>query len=61
MKNENSVFLLKISGAEVPGSNPASPAMILMRCRIIVNKVANLRVERESLPLKQKKDEEKKI
>ena len=24
------------SGAEVPGSNPASPAMILMRCRIIV-------------------------
>ena len=24
------------SGAEVPGSNPASPTMILMRCRIIV-------------------------
>ena len=26
------------SGAEVPGSNPASPAMILMRFRIIVTK-----------------------
>ena len=24
------------SGAEFPGSNPASPTMILMRCRIIV-------------------------
>ena len=24
------------SGAEVLGSNPASPTMILMRCRIIV-------------------------
>ena len=23
------------SGGEVPGSNPASPSMILMRCRII--------------------------
>ena len=24
------------SGAQVPGSNPAFPTMILMRCRIIV-------------------------
>ena len=38
------------SGAEVPGSNPAFPTMILMRCRIIVysNKVDNLRVDRDT-------------
>ena len=28
--------LQQTSGAEVPGSNPASPTMILMHCRIIV-------------------------
>ena len=36
------------SGAEVPGSNPASeasPTMILMRCRIIVLLCKKLRVE----------------
>ena len=38
------------SEAEVLGSNPASPTMILMRCRIIVNNVENLRVERETYP-----------
>ena len=38
------------SGAEVPGSNTASPTMILMRCRIIVYSVENLRVERETNP-----------
>ena len=38
------------SGAEVPGLNPASPIMILMRCSIIVNNVENLRVERETYP-----------
>ena len=38
------------SEAEVPGSNPASPTMILMRCRIIVNNVENLMVERETYP-----------
>ena len=36
--------------AEVPGSNPASPTKILMRCRIIVYTVENLRVERETYP-----------
>ena len=35
---------LHTSGAEFPGSNPASPARILVRCRIIVNTVQNLRV-----------------
>ena len=35
---------------KVPGSNPASPTMILMRCRIIVNNVGNLRVESETSP-----------
>ena len=36
------------SGVEVPGSNPASPTMILMRCRITAKNVENLRVERET-------------
>ena len=33
------------SGAEVPGSNPAYPTMILGRCKIIVLYCSNLRVE----------------
>ena len=38
-------------GAEVSGSNPASPTMILMRCRIIVlYNVEKLRIERETYP-----------
>ena len=37
-------------GKSPPGSTPASPTMILMRCRIIVysNKVDNLRVDRDT-------------
>ena len=31
-----SLVARQTSGAEVPGSNPASTTMILMRCRIIV-------------------------
>ena len=46
------------SGAEVPGSNPASPTMSLMRYRIIVNNVENLRLERENLPLREKKQQQ---
>ena len=42
--------------AEVPGSNPASPTMILIRCRIIVyNNVEKLRVERETYPCGKKR------
>ena len=50
----------KTSVAEVPGLNPSSPAMILMRCRIIVNKVENLRVERETYPWGKKRSNKKK-
>ena len=31
-----SLVARQTSGAEIPGSNPASTAIILMRCRIIV-------------------------
>ena len=31
-----SLVALLTAEAAVPGSNPASPAMILMRCRVIV-------------------------
>ena len=44
------------SEAEVPGSNPASPTMILMRCRIIVNNVQKSQGRERNLPLGQKKD-----
>ena len=45
------------SEAEVPGSKPASPTMILMRCRIIVNNVEKKSQGREgNLTLGQKKD-----
>ena len=44
------------SGAGVPGSNPASPIMILMRCRIIVKYCRNLRQKRETYLLRPKKD-----
>ena len=42
---------------EVLGSNPASPTMILMRCRIISHNVEN--VERPTVPLRReaKKDQ----
>ena len=43
------------SEAEVPGSNPASPTMILMRCRIIVNNVQKSQGREGNLPLGQKK------
>ena len=43
-----SLLAHQASGAEVTGSNPASPIMILMRCRFIVYPVENLRVERET-------------
>ena len=42
-------------GAEVLGSNLASPTMILMRCRSIVKNVENLRAERETYPSGKKK------
>ena len=46
-----SLVVHQTSGAEVPGLNPASPTMILMRCRIIVIMyVEHLRVERETYP-----------
>ena len=42
-------FSDQTSGAEVPGSNPASPTMILMHCGIICKDVVtNLWVERET-------------
>ena len=44
------------SGAEVPGSNPASPTMILMRCRIIVIKYRKSQGRKGNLPLRQKND-----
>ena len=52
-----------MSGAEVPGSNPASPTMTLMCCRIIVYEynVENLRVERATYPYGKKKISDKKI
>ena len=43
------------SGAEVPGSNPASTTMILMRCRIIVKYSRKSRGREGNLPLRQKK------
>ena len=51
----NILILYTTSEAKVPGSNPASPTMILMRCRIIVNNVENLRVESETSPRGKKK------
>ena len=50
------------SEAEVPGSNPASPTMTQMRCRIIVNNVDRKSQAREgNLPLRQKKIKIKKF
>ena len=43
------------SAAEALGSNPTTPTMILMRCRIIVKKCKNLREEKETFPLRQKR------
>ena len=43
-----SLLAHQTSEAEVSGSNSASPTIILMRGRIIVNNVVNLRVERET-------------
>ena len=51
-----SLLALQTSQAEVPGSNPASPTMILMRCRIIVNNVEKSQGRQGNLPLRQKKD-----
>ena len=45
-----SIVAHQTSGAEVPGSNTASSTMILMRCRIIVHNIENLRVERDTYP-----------
>ena len=36
MKSFILIFKGQTSEAEVPGSNPASPTKILMRCRIVV-------------------------
>ena len=47
-------------GAEDPGSNPASPTMILMGCRIFVNNVENLKAERETYPRGKRKNEKEK-
>ena len=50
-----SLLVHQTSEAEVPGSNPASPTMILMRCRIIVNNVQKSQGREGNLPLGQKK------
>ena len=48
---------LQTAEAAVPGSNPASPTMILMRCRIIV---IYCKISRDGdLPLRQKKRKER--
>ena len=44
-------FVHQNSGAKGPDSNPASPTMILMHCRIfVIMYVENLRVEGETYP-----------
>ena len=48
------------SGAEFPpGSNPASPTMILMRCRIIVSSCRKSQGREGSLPLRHEKAQKK--
>ena len=50
MRCGGSLLVHQTSEAEVPGSNLASLTKILMRCRILVNNVESLRVERETYP-----------
>ena len=46
---DGSLVAHQTTGAEVPASNPASPKMVLMRCRIIAsNNVENLKVQKET-------------
>ena len=49
-----SLVVHQTSGAEVPGSNPASTTMILMRCRIIVKKSRKSQGREGNLPQRQK-------
>ena len=45
---------MQTSEAEISGSIPASPTMILMWCRINVNNVENLRIEKNYPSVKKK-------
>ena len=47
------------SGVEVPGSNPASPTMILMRCRITTKKCRKSQSKEGNLPLRKKRKKKK--
>ena len=51
---DGSLMAHQTSGAEVPGSNPASLTMILMRCRIIVSNCRQSQGREGNLPLRQK-------
>ena len=53
-RSDGSLVAHQTSGAEVPISNPASPTIILGRCRIIMKYCKNLRGRGVDLHLRQK-------